>query len=362
MSAGSSSGKSTPDFADKAAETIQRNFRGFKDRLKVREKAAFNIVNLIEYAEEQDHLNLNKFFVRWIELIKKKSNDEVTKYISSSIQDDMSQLNEADIKIEADYKGIHLSPEFNEADFVKLLESFHTSQTLHTRYALLILNRAIEYMQRLENVNEISVLEDERLRLNAEMSEEVDFRVNVVGDLHGQFVDLYTIFELNGLPAKSNMYLFNGDFVDRGPQQCEVYLTLLYALCLYGAEHNCFFLNRGNHEDYGCSVRFGFKEEIMSKYCLFSKLIMKKCVHTFTLLPLASLITQQGLKDQLNKILVVHGGISLETDLNVIRTMDRFNYPSIDGTINANLNDKDKREKQQLQDLLWSDPHVSVFF
>ena len=303
MSAGNS-GKSTPDFADKAAETIQRNFRGFKDRLKVREKAAFNIVNLIEYAEEQDHLNLNKFFVRWIELIKNKSNEEVTKYISTSIQDDQSQLSESDIKIETDYKGVHLSEEFNETDFVKLLDSFHTGQTLHTKYSLLILNKAIEYLKTIPNVNEISVLDDERQKLSVELNEDVDFRVNVVGDLHGQFIDLYTIFELNGLPSKSNMYLFNGDFVDRGPQQCEVYFTLLYALCLYGREHSSFFLNRGNHEDYGCSVRFGFKEEIMSKYCLYSKLIMKKCVHTFTLLPLASLITQQGLKDQLNKILV----------------------------------------------------------
>jgi hypothetical protein len=170
MSTGSS-GKSTPDFADKAAETIQRNFRGFKDRLKVREKAAFNIINLIEYAEEQDHLNLNKFFVRWIELIKNKSNDEVTRYISTSIQDDMSQLNEADIKIEADYKGVHLSPEFNEADFVKLLESFRASQTLHTRYALLIVNRAIEYLKKLDNVNEISVLEEEKQMAIAEQGE-----------------------------------------------------------------------------------------------------------------------------------------------------------------------------------------------
>lgn len=305
-----SSGKSTPDFADKAAETIQRNFRGFKDRLKVRERAAFNIVNLIEYAEEQDHLNLNKFFVRWIEMIKNKSCDEVTRYISTSIQEDHAHINESDIKIEPTYRGVHLSDVFNEDDFVKLLDSFRQGETLHTRYALLILNKAIEHLKQLPNINEISVLEEQKRKLSAEEgltdeADQLDFRVNVVGDLHGQFIDLYTIFELNGLPSRSNMYLFNGDFVDRGPQQCEVYFTLLYAACLYGGKDMaCFFLNRGNHEDYGCSVRFGFKEEVMSKYCLYSKLIMKKCVHTFTLLPLAALITQQGLKDQLNRILV----------------------------------------------------------
>ena len=41
--------------------------------------------------------------------------------------------------------------------------------------------------------------------------------------------------------------------------------------------------------------------------------------------------------------------------------MSRFNYPSIDGTINSNLSEKDRIEKQQLQDLLWSDPHVNIY-
>ncbi len=92
--------------------------------------------------------------------------------------------------------------------------------------------------------------------------------------------------------------------MDRGSQQIEVLLTLLYGICLYG--DSVFYLNRGNHEDYGCSVRFGFKEEIMTKYCLYSKLIMKKCTQVFVSLPIATLISQQGMKDksQVNKILV----------------------------------------------------------
>ena len=46
---------------EEAASTIQKHFRGFNDRLKVKEKAVFNINQLIEYSEEQDHLNLNRF-------------------------------------------------------------------------------------------------------------------------------------------------------------------------------------------------------------------------------------------------------------------------------------------------------------
>jgi serine/threonine-protein phosphatase with EF-hand domain len=337
-------------YADKAAETIQRNFRGYKDRLKVREKAAFNIAQLIEYAEEQDHLNLNKFFVRWIQLIKKKSHQEVNQYVSASINDDLSHVTESEIKIESEYDGLHLSSTFNETDFKSLLNSFKNKEILHTRYVVMILNQALDKLSSLPNINELNCL-DEQENTNP------DYKVNVVGDLHGQFIDLFTIFDLNGLPSASNVYLFNGDFVDRGKQQCEVFLTLLYALVLYDGKY--VNLNRGNHEDYGCSVRFGFKEEIMTKYCLYSKLIMKKCAQIFAHLPLASLIFQQSNKDNnVNKILVVHGGISVDTDLDLIRNLNRFNMTSVDGTNCSNDDDIQQKERAQLQDLLWSDPQA----
>ena len=48
----------------------------------------------------------------------------------------------------------------------------------------------------------------------------------VVGDIHGQFYDLLHIFKLVGKPSKTNSFLFNGDFVDRGEFSLEVILTL----------------------------------------------------------------------------------------------------------------------------------------
>ncbi len=176
----------TIEFADKAAETIQRNFRGFKDRLKAREKAAFNTNTLIEYAEEQDHLNLNKFFMRWIKLIKHTDNDQVTQYVSSSIQDDQSQYNEDNIKIEPSYIGPHLSDVFNEVDFRKLLHSFKNNEVLHTKYVLMILNKGIRYLETLPNSNRIDCIEclspSESAASEKASSTQVDFRVNVVGE------------------------------------------------------------------------------------------------------------------------------------------------------------------------------------
>lgn len=53
--------------------------------------------------------------------------------------------------------------------------------------------------------------------------------MTVVGDIHGQLQDLFSIFTINGLPSSKNHYLFNGDFVDRGPCGAEV----LFALCAF---------------------------------------------------------------------------------------------------------------------------------
>jgi len=118
-------------------------------------------------------------------------------------------------------------------------------------------------------------------------------RLTLVGDLHGQLQDLFTIFTLNGLPSEvracvracirrflecvgvggmlcrarqarraqllnpirsippsvatpqESEYLFNGDLVDRGAYGAEVLFTILAFKCLFPCQVR---VNRGNHE------------------------------------------------------------------------------------------------------------------
>ena len=70
--------------------------------------------------------------------------------------------------------------------------------------------------------------------------------ITVVGDIHGQYYDLLHIFEINGFPSENNIYVFNGDFVDRGIFGVECIIALISLKILYP---NYMFMNRGNHED-----------------------------------------------------------------------------------------------------------------
>lgn len=110
----------------------------------------------------------------------------------------------------------------------------------------------------------------------------VHTRMTVVGDIHGQLDDLFTILKLNGLPSLRNSYLFNGDFVDRG-QVSAVHPTallrvplraqnsvecILVLLCFKLLYPDNVFLNRGNHEARDINSRDGFEKECLKKYGL----------------------------------------------------------------------------------------------
>jgi len=159
----------------------------------------------------------------------------------------------------------------------------------------------------------------------------------VVGDLHGQLADLLHILREGGQPDDSTFYVFNGDFVDRGPHGVEV-LLVLFSLMLAFPKYVA--LNRGNHECDYMNEEYGFDVEVSTKYDRNVFRIIQRC---FCALPLATLVA--------NSTFVVHGGLPRRkgVTLDDIGRIQRFRQvPMPEHT--------QPEEDEMFQDLLWSDP------
>ena len=163
--------------------------------------------------------------------------------------------------------------------------------------------------------------------------------VTVVGDTHGQVADVIDIFTKFGLPTKDRQYLFNGDYVDRGDQGCEVVLLLCaHMIC----DPSSIQMLRGNHEDRAITTMYGFADEARRKY---SNDMYNLFVTLFSALPLAGTIN--------NTVIVMHGGLFREafdaqslaplSSLRGVSTAHRMECESIP-------------EVGVIADVLWSDP------
>ena len=91
----------------------------------------------------------------------------------------------------------------------------------------------------------------------------------------------------------NNVYVFNGDFVDRGKNGVECLLILYAFKVLYP---QAMFLNRGNHEQITLNERYGFADEVRDKY---DAEMFDLITDSYRYLPLVSVID--------NRIAVLHG-------------------------------------------------------
>ncbi|GIX65546.1 protein phosphatase 2B catalytic subunit, calcineurin family phosphatse superfamily protein [Babesia caballi] len=156
----------------------------------------------------------------------------------------------------------------------------------------------------------------------------VEYPVNIVGDVHGQYYDLLTIFDTTGSPT-TTQYLFLGDYVDRGCFSVEIVL-LMYAIKINFPD--TFHMLRGNHECRLLTEHFNFRTECELKY---DADIYEEFMKSFDALPLCAVVNE--------RFFALHGGISPElVTLSQINQLDRFREPPLKGL---------------LCDLLWADPY-----
>lgn len=172
----------------------------------------------------------------------------------------------------------------------------------------------------------------------------------IFGDLHGNFHDLCHVIDKYGLPGLNYKFVFNGDFVDRGPKQLEVLLTILYAFLIRPER---VFINRGNHEDVSLNTSANFNPNFMSAfapYRKYSSYLFSASVDMFCSMPLATIVRNDVLD---YRYFVVHGGLSDQIDLNFLQhKVDRFKFRRV-GVSGEELKNRDVK---MVSDLLWSDP------
>ena len=152
----------------------------------------------------------------------------------------------------------------------------------------------------------------------------------IVGDLHGNLVDLLRILAYTGSP-RYQKYLFLGDYVDRGEFSIEV-VTILFALKITYPDQ--IYLLRGNHEFEFLNSLYGFKAETLATY---NQELYDAINHAFSYMPFAAVLG--------NHSFCVHGGLSP-----LLQTPDDIN--SLERPI------KTCDENSLLNDLIWSDPSV----
>lgn len=171
-------------------------------------------------------------------------------------------------------------------------------------------------------------------------------RMCIVGDTHGQLEDVLWILFKHGEPSSAdNVYIFNGDVADRGPDAVEILMVvIMYSL----ADPGSVYLNRGNHEDSFLTTVYGFRDECLQKYGrLGGRRVYELAQALFNSLALACVIDAGPGR----RLFVVHAGLprsgaSLE-DIRAVRFRREIPAPPQPG------------EDEIFFDSLWSDPQAA---
>ncbi|CAI5645020.1 unnamed protein product [Oreochromis niloticus] len=210
----------TLEQAMKAAVLIQRWYRRYMARLEMRRRYTWNIFQSIEYAGEQDQLQLSSFFTFMLDNFTQLNGngpDLISQLLDPVVDPWLDRETCYNlIHVPESYTGPRLSFPLSVADTNALLSAFKDQQTLHARYVLQLLYETKKLLKQMPNIVHLST----------------------------SYYKEITICE--------TPYVFNGDFVDRGKKSVEVVILLFAFLLLYP---DYMHLNRGNHEDHIMNLR-----------------------------------------------------------------------------------------------------------
>jgi len=300
--------------------------------------------NMLDMQEEEDRHALAVLFA-YLEgqqvsegspSLRGKEGSDGLEAVTSNIHEiDAEDHAALSVEVQRDYDGVTLTDPMEPGIGRDLLASFIAGCNLHIKFAKMIIEQALAILNKCDNVT----------RLKAPCTAKGE-TITVVGDLHGNIADLDEIFRVNGPPSAQSIYIFNGDFVDRGDEGVEVMLVLLTMKVLH-PEH--IHLDRGNHEDVSISAAYGFKSEAIRKY---GKAMFKMFVKVFCALPLCCII---GEDTPGKSIFVVHGGVT-ETKKVSIDDLNGIKRHKFASTIAPKPRKKATKEQKMIEDLTWSDP------
>ncbi|KAL0215693.1 hypothetical protein P9112_007877 [Eukaryota sp. TZLM1-RC] len=197
---------------------------------------------------------------------------------------------------------------------------------------MLDIHKLISQLHRVETPSESDVLSlcklVEPIFLDESNVVQIPAPLSIVGDLHGQLLDLLEMFQVSGEPPDTN-FLFLGDFVDRGPHGVELICLLLCYKLLHPQR---IVLLRGNHETRTVTRTYGFYTECLSKFG--KPTVWNSLMSVFDALPPSAVVA--------NTMFAVHGGLSPQLSvLDQLRVIDRYGC-----LVSESL----------ISDLLWADP------
>ncbi len=117
----------------------------------------------------------------------------------------------------------------------------------------------------------------------------------VIGDIHGDWHSYRSAMD-----RREGSIVFLGDIVDRGQHSVEVLTSIFHMLLRSPGE---VFLLRGNHETREVNQRWGFKEELLTKYGeKHGPFLWAQANRVFDQLPLCAVLNRS--------FFLAHGGIS----------------------------------------------------